>query len=175
MYTTRHYAHALFDLAAASELVAVVVRDLEAVQATLGTSAKVKALLADTSRLVAERQQLLRDWCGKDIQPLVVNTLLVMIDSGDLDQLPALIMALKKLAEQAGATTEAVVTSAQPLHANEQKQLETTLRAQYGKTLTVQYAVDSALIGGVRINIGSTVIDDSIADRLRQLRLQLVS
>jgi len=67
----------------------------------------------------------------------------------------------------------AVVESAEPLDASIGKNIEADLRRKHGQNLTVEQRVNPALIGGLRIQIGSSVWDGSIQGRLARLNEQL--
>jgi F-type H+-transporting ATPase subunit delta len=66
----------------------------------------------------------------------------------------------------------ATVTVAAPLSAGQLDRLRVGLAKKYGD-LRINQVVDPALIGGVRVAVGGEVIDDSVATRLKELRLQL--
>ena len=62
------------------------------------------------------------------------------------------------------------VESAVPLSAAEQAAVQQTLTQQYGPGLNLSFAQNSALIGGLRIQVGSDVYDGSVKARLEALR-----
>jgi len=64
----------------------------------------------------------------------------------------------------------ATVQSSVELSGAERSQIESQLQARYGRGLTTSYEVQAALIGGVRITVGSDVYDGSGAGRLRALQ-----
>ena len=47
------------------------------------------------------------------------------------------------------------------------------LKKKYGGDLTTEFAVDSALLGGVRIRVGSDVWDGTLRNRLERLQQEL--
>lgn len=47
------------------------------------------------------------------------------------------------------------------------------LSRKYGTDLTTEFVVDSALLGGMRIRVGSDVWDGSVRNRLQRLQQQL--
>lgn len=70
--------------------------------------------------------------------------------------------------EQAIAT----VTVAAPLSDAQVERLEEGLAKKYG-AVRVNQIVDASVIGGMRIAVGDIVIDDTIATRVKELKLQL--
>jgi F-type H+-transporting ATPase subunit delta len=68
---------------------------------------------------------------------------------------------------------EAKVTSARKLDAQERKALEQEIAALTGGKVEAQFEEDSSLLGGVVVQVGSTVYDGSVRGRLDRLREEL--
>jgi F-type H+-transporting ATPase subunit delta len=68
----------------------------------------------------------------------------------------------------------ATVTVAAPLSDEQVERLRSGLAKKYGAS-RVNQVVDASIIGGMRISIGDVVIDDSVATRVKELKLQLAS
>lgn len=62
------------------------------------------------------------------------------------------------------------VESAAPLSPELQTQIQTGLARSYGKGLDISFAQKPALIGGLRIKVGSDVYDGSVQGRLAELQ-----
>jgi F-type H+-transporting ATPase subunit delta len=69
----------------------------------------------------------------------------------------------------------ATVTVASELDADQRKRLETALSAQYGRDVRLNVIVDPVILGGMRVQFGSEVIDGTISNRIADLRLRLAS
>ncbi len=67
----------------------------------------------------------------------------------------------------------AVIESAAPLAPDLQATIETALRSRYGPHLATQMAQRPELIGGMRIQVGCDVYDDSVRARLATLANRL--
>ncbi len=67
----------------------------------------------------------------------------------------------------------ALVESATPLTAALQGSIRENLTRQYGQGLNLTFAQNPALIGGLRIKVGSDVYDSSIQARLASLESNL--
>jgi F-type H+-transporting ATPase subunit delta len=68
---------------------------------------------------------------------------------------------------------QAVVESAVELGAQTGNDLLEDLRAKYGDDLTAEFKVNPALLGGMRVKVGSDVWDGSVRARLTALRDKL--
>ena len=75
------------------------------------------------------------------------------------------------VADQASLTI-ATITVAAPLDETQLERLKAGLSSSYG-ALRIQQVIDPSVLGGVRIVVGDDVIDDTVATRLKDLRLQL--
>jgi F-type H+-transporting ATPase subunit delta len=64
---------------------------------------------------------------------------------------------------------KARVESAVPLTAELQTQVSRNLARQYGEGLDIAFSVNPALIGGVRVRVGSDILDGSVQGRLEAL------
>lgn len=76
-----------------------------------------------------------------------------------------------QLLEQArvsGAAAE--VTSALPLTPEEQETVRREVLAKLGGGAEVAFKVDPAILGGLRVRVGDTLLDGSVAGRLGELR-----
>ena len=61
------------------------------------------------------------------------------------------------------------VESATPLSSAQQSELSNSLARRYGQGLQISFAHNPALIGGLRIKVGSNVIDGTVQGRLHAL------
>ena len=64
----------------------------------------------------------------------------------------------------------AKVESAVALTSEQQMSVQGSLENKYGAGLNLNFTVNSALIGGLRVQIGSDVYDGSVQGRLAQLK-----
>lgn len=103
----------------------------------------------------------------------VRNFLYLLASRGDLHLLGEILADFDRFSAHGPATELAHVTSAVELTIAERKQLETKLRAQFGKNLDVEYKVDPSILGGVVVRVGDRVIDGSVASKLAAMRQKL--
>lgn len=164
------YATALFELAEQARTINEVEASLTKVRAALDQSDDFKALA--TSPVVA------RDAAGKavlatadelGVDQTTKNFLGVLAQNRRLGELPAIIRAFRQLAARHRGEVSAEVTSAHPLDEEQISALKQQLRQRVGREVSVDLAVDPALLGGLVVRIGSQMIDSSIRTRLNSL------
>jgi len=88
--------------------------------------------------------------------------------------LPSVVLETENyLAEQSGVVS-VMVSTARPMDGADQKRIQTELKAVLGKDIIMQSFVDESLIGGLVVQMGSTLIDGSIKTKLDRLERKLV-
>ncbi len=78
------------------------------------------------------------------------------------------------VADEAG-TGIATVTVASALDDEQRARLEAALGKQYDREVRLNVIVDPEILGGMRVQVGSEVIDGTISNRIADLRLRLAS
>jgi len=82
----------------------------------------------------------------------------------------ALVWDFRRLVKLDCSRRTAKIESATPLPADLQASVRTDLERVYGPKLSISFARNQALIGGMRIKVGSDVYDGSVRARLEGLR-----
>lgn len=148
---------------------------LTQVQAVLSKDQALRTLITDGSKDVDTRLHALEAALPKGLPVEVANLVKVMLQDGTLDQLSDVAAALGRILTGQQVPTKAEVTSAVPLSDQEQESLRNALRKQFGGDLTFHFAVDPALMGGLRVRVGDRLMDTSVASRLTALRESLTN
>ena len=69
---------------------------------------------------------------------------------------------------------EAKLISAKELQDDEVEQIKKELFAKFGSKINLDYKVDKDLISGLIIQVGSIMIDNSIKNKLKQIKSQMI-
>ncbi len=72
-----------------------------------------------------------------------------------------------------GKTLEAVLTSAYPLDLDLLGMIKTKMENKFKSKLTMYLELDPALLGGIQIRVGNSIIDGSVKRRLDELKEKL--
>ena len=82
---------------------------------------------------------------------------------------PALLSHFQRLVKLDSARHTAEIESATPLPAELRESIQADVGRRYGPGIRASFAIDPALVGGMRIKVGSDVYDDSVLARLAAL------
>jgi len=85
----------------------------------------------------------------------------------------AVMSAFQRMVRLDHAKHTAVIESAEPLSDEVRRDVEAQLTRLHGADLGISVAINPALIGGMRISVGSSVYDGSVRGRLNALERQL--
>lgn len=99
----------------------------------------------------------------------------VVAEAARLNLLFDIEAAVRDLVDQRAGILDAHVASAHPLSEAQTEALIRTLGARTGKTIRVRWKHDAALLGGLKVQVGSTVFDASLQGQLRTLKAQLLT
>lgn len=164
------YATALFDLARESNAVAAVEASLVKVQAALGESADFAALTTDASVSRDDAKSAVAAIASAmKLDRLTANILGVLADNRRLAETGAVARAFAALAAAERGEMTAEVTSAHPLTPAQNAAIAAKLKERVGRDVAIHAKVDPAILGGLTVKIGSTLIDNSIQTRLNSL------
>jgi F-type H+-transporting ATPase subunit delta len=142
---------------------------------TIQGDPKLAAVLNDASKPTADRVAALAKALPKNMPAEVVNLLKTMLEQGDLSLIDDVAGRLAQVATGQATAVKAEITSAAELSGKEQEQIRQRLIAEHGEGLTFTFAVDPALMGGLRVRVGDKLTDNSIASRLAALRESLTA
>ena len=168
------YAQALLELADDKKQLDEVAGDLRALKSVLAGSDDLLELArsplysreqkTDAFRAVLERMEL-----GE----LTRRFVLVVAANRRLFALSSMIDAyLAELARRRGEVT-AKVSTARDLTGAQRESLTEALRAIAGNKVQVDVSVDPSLIGGLVVQVGSRMIDNSLKTKLQRLQLAM--
>jgi F-type H+-transporting ATPase subunit delta len=169
------YANALFDLATGErDMLDPTLADLNRLAALIAESPDLTRLVRSPIFSTEDQMRAMRAVLDKaGISGLVANLVFVTVRNRRLFALPGIAAAFRKLAARYRGETSAEVTSAEPLSDKHVAALKEALKASLGKDVTLERKVDSALIGGLIVRVGSRMIDTSLRTKLGSLKIAM--
>ena len=171
---SRRYALTLLDTAVERDVLAQVVRDADALRATLAASSELAAFL-ENRLLAGETHARAFDALFTDRIDGLTRSFLRLVATRRRGYLLAPILEqFIALAEERMGTVRAHVRCAVAMDAQQVDRLRERLAAFVGRQVNLEVAVDPAVGSGAVVRMGDTIIDGTVATRLEHLRRRLV-
>lgn len=164
------YAAGLLEVARAEGALDQVSDELYRFARAVEGSDQLRQTLADATLPPERRQAIVEDLLGRRTHRLTASFVSFLVAAGRGRDLADIVEAVVQKAAAQQHKEVAEVRSAAPLDADVQQRLAAALAAGLGKQVEVKVVVDPAVLGGVAVRVGDTVIDGTIRHRLDQLR-----
>lgn len=168
------YAIALFELAVEGKALPVVEADLAGVKALLADSTDMHAFV--TSPIYSREDQfkgINAVASASKFSPLMVQFLGVLAANRRLASLSSIIRAFELLLADHRGEVSASVKSASALTKTQMTALQKSLKAAIGSDVAIDAEIDENLLGGLKIQIGSQMIDSSLKTKLDNLAIAM--
>ena len=168
------YATALFELALEQGALETIERDLVSIRVLVGESDDLKRVVLSLTLSRAEQAKALDAVLERAGTSRYVRNFVALLARNRrvflLDDMIAVFQA--KIAAHRGEVS-AEVTSAVPLKPAHLQAVNEALRAIVGRDVALETRVDSTLIGGLTVRVGSRMLDNSIRTKLQNLELAM--
>lgn len=169
---TQRYSTAIFEVATSHGVVDDVGRDLAKVREALA-SPGMRALVVSPETTATRRRQVVMK-IVEGAHQLTRNLVGVILHRRREAILPELGPSYDELVRRAKGEVLGVVETAKPMDTVQHKQIEKTAGRLTGKKVSLSVKENPDLIGGVRITVGNTLYDSSVASALEQLERKLM-
>jgi F-type H+-transporting ATPase subunit delta len=172
---TSRYARALADVVIDRKMDVTRVReDLRSVVALSVSSPDLRTVWESPAIPHDQKLKLLDAVSSRmGLFPELRNFMAVLMDHGRIPMLARIARQFEVELNQRMGLTEAQITSARELSAEEKKSLEMQIARMTGKHVSAQYDLDKDILGGAVVKIGSTIYDGSVRGQLRRMKQQL--
>jgi F-type H+-transporting ATPase subunit delta len=170
----RMYARALFEAAQEADRVDAVSSDLGALAAAMDEVPALRAFLRNPQIDPAGKASVLEQ-LTTDGDELVRNFVRLVADKGRPGEIPEISAELDALVARAQNRLEVALTTAYELSDEDARSIVAAIEKASGRTVEATRSVDSSLIGGIVLQIGSHRADGSVRGRLERLRHELAT
>jgi F-type H+-transporting ATPase subunit delta len=107
------------------------------------------------------------------VHAIASNFLRVLLQHNRMLYFPQIFQGYRKAVNERKGIVSAIVSAATPLSQPELKSLADKLAGFTGKLVNVEMRTDASLLGGVVVQMGSTIFDGSIRTQLDAVRRRL--
>ena len=172
---SRRYAKALFELALPQGLVESVQNQLFLLARTWQEISRLRLILTDRKIARSRRKLILSEIADTyQLATMVRNFLFLLLENELLDLLGSIAneyKVLKNAADQIVVVRAKVANNSFVEKAK--SQVEEIMSKALKRKINCQVEVDPAIIGGLSLRIGDTVIDNSLLGRLQKMQQEL--
>ena len=167
--TANRYALALHELAKENSKLEVVEKDIKELLAIYNTSEDFKNFIKNpTQSQSSQLETLNKISLEMSLSKIIKNFLSILVTKRRIFFLNTIFMNFLSLVSKERGELKASLISSKNLTNEELKNLNTELSQAMGATVAFNYEVDETLIGGLKMQIGSLMIDTSIKNKLKK-------
>ena len=168
------YATALFDLAAERNSLDQVASDLAQLKDLLAQSPDLRRFLRSPVLTREQQNQALGSLLQKaGISELTQQFVALVARNRRLFALGGMIEAYLSDLDRRQGKVSAEITVAQPLSESQAEAMNATVKKAYGDKVAISVSVDSRLLGGMVVKVGSRLIDNSLKSKIDKLQLAM--
>lgn len=131
---------------------------------------ELRETLANANIPAARRQQIVEDLLSGKASDTTTALVSLVVGAGRAGDLSDIVDAVLAASARSANRSIAEVRSAVELTDDQRSRLAEALKASTGEDVELVVTVDPAVLGGLVVQIGDTVIDDTVRSRLAQLR-----
>lgn len=168
------YAKALLDASSSKKLVDEVTSDMNSIFQVLNDRTDLTQFLSNPLISGESKKKVLANIFKDQIDEVTFSFLMVLVDKGRISFLGAVVESYLTLANKLASVEVAEVFSAIPLSVEQQERLIKKLEQISGvKTVKLNLSIDTSLLSGFIVKVGTQVIDASLSGQLKQISSHL--
>ncbi len=168
------YANALFQLATEQKSVDKTGGELADFQAVIEASPELKRLVGSPVFSAADQIAAIEGICAKaEIGGTTVNFLKLVAKNRRLAAISGIIKTYATLLATSKGEVQAEVASAEKLSDKHIKDIKAALKASIGRDVQLSTRVDSSILGGLIVKVGSRMLDNSLKTKLQNLKIAM--
>ena len=170
----RRYAEAFVNLLQGSHQVEVGLEDLKALARTYNNSHALQRFLGSPEIGEEDKERLLSRVWSESIGAEGMSLLDLLLKWDRMDHLPAISEEAQSVVEARQGVLRGKAITAHAISSAETERLAKAVGNLLGKKVVLERHVDPQLIGGIRIVVGTAILDGSVRMRLGEIRRQLM-
>jgi len=169
--TANRYALALYELAKENSELEAVEKDVQDLLTIYNTSTDFKNFIKNpTESQLSQLEVLNKISVEMCLSKIIKNFLSILVTKRRIFFLKTIFLNFLSLVSKKRGELKASLISSKNLTNEELKNLNTELSQVMGTTVAFNYKVDETLIGGLKMQIGSLMVDTSIKNKLKKYK-----
>ena len=164
------YGEALFKLAVEENKLDVFYKDLENISKTMDSDKEINTILSHPKISTTDKKDLLKNLFGGNVDKDIMNFLNLAVDKKRERDINSIFKHFKEDYNQKMGIIEGIIYTTNELNKEEINELEDILSKKYDKKVKLENIIDESVIGGVKLDLSGTIIDNSISGALNDLK-----
>jgi len=169
----RNYAEALLALARKANALEMWEATFHAVADAVQQEERLANFLAAPQVAASDKKRILEAAFGSTLPRPMVRFLQKLVDNRRQMLIPDIAVEFANLVDESEGRVHAKVTLAREASDADRAAIARQLSERLGKTVVPHLHVNPAILGGVVVKVGDTVMDGSVRKRLSMLRARL--
>jgi F-type H+-transporting ATPase subunit delta len=168
------YAQALFDLAKDKGLLTEIASDVSLIGTYISNTPNLQKFFTNPTVTVSDKTKVLEEVFSEYIGKITLQFLTFVANKGRLGVLEEIVTKFSELSFEYTSVTFVDVTSAIQLSVEQQSALVDKLKEiTDSKQIKLKLNVDSTLLGGFIVKMGSQLIDNSLKTQMQKFAFHL--
>ena len=167
------YAKALFNASLENNSLIDVKESLIAVVKIGKSVPEFNHVLLTKSTSTSNKKNILSNILNEHINPLVTELLIILIDNDQIQLFIDIMNKYNQLMNLSSKELDVLITSKVALSLDELNSVKGDLSSKLNKQINIKNNIDDSIIGGIKLRIGNTIIDNSLSKKLMKLKNNL--
>ena len=173
--TSERYSRALFEVSNESNELDKTESDIKIFRSLLNSSSEIQNFIKDPTQSIEQQKKVISVLSenlsfSKNLQ----NFFLLLIQKRRIFFVTKIFESFLKLCSKKRGEFKASLISSKELSQTELEQMSKDLSQSMGANLKFDYKVDKELIGGLKLQLGSFMIDTSIKNKLKKFEQLMI-
>jgi F-type H+-transporting ATPase subunit delta len=170
----KNYAEALLELAQKDGDLAKWGTLIDQFADAMSSDAKLAGFLASPRIAASDKNRILAQALEGQVPPKFLKFLQALVKNRRQLLIPQIATSYHELVDVVENRVHAAVTVAKAASEADQKSIAERLSKIVGKTVVPHFYVNPAVLGGLVVRVGDTVLDGSVRRRLARLKAQML-
>ncbi len=169
------YSKALYELSIESDVTDVIEQQSKSILKALETIKEFNAFIKNPLFKQNDHVEMLNGLSKKfNFNPILNKFLNFLVSKRRLFYLDKILKDFVSYCSFKRGEVDAKLISAKELKDDEVEKIKKELFAKFGSRINLDYKVDKDLISGLIIQVGSIMIDNSMKNKLKQIKSQMI-
>ena len=173
--TSERYARALYEIGKESNELEKIEVDMKNFKSLFDSNNEIKNFIQNPTHLIDIQNKVLNILSEKlSFSKNLKNFFLLLIKKRRMYFVNKIIASFLKLCSKNRGEIKASLISSKELSSNELENISSELSLSMDSTIKFDYKVDQSLIGGLKLQLGSFMIDTSIKNKLKKYEQKML-